>query len=594
MTLLATYGLIGLVLALGLTPLCRRLAVRLGYVARPKEDRWHKKPTALLGGIAIFLSVAVPFVILQPLDQAWLLVAGGAAVFALGLVDDLRSVTPTTKLAAQIALASTFVFFDYRLGWLESLTLDALLTFVWIVGITNALNLLDNMDGLCGGITVIAALALLAGTVPQTGVTPTALYLALLTGATCGFLVYNIHPASIFLGDAGSLFVGLTIAAASIDLSQQSAVGSNVLAVMAAPVLVLLIPIFDTTLVTVSRLWVGRRPSQGGRDHSSHRLVAIGLPERTAVAVLWGLATLSAVIGWTVGQTDIGWSGPPAALLVLGMILLAIYLSQVRVYDPDQIKPGGGKITPFVIDFMYKRRVAEVLLDLCLVAIAYYAAYRLRFEGAQYRSNFQGFLNALPIVLGVQMVALVGMGVYRAVWHRFSLMDGVAIVKAVMVGTAGIAGIIFAAYRFVGYSRGVFITYTALATLLLMSARASFRLMGEFVRRRRDGRRLIVYGAGDNVPMVVSALLDGPIAYRMVGFVDDDPRRHRTSVHGYPVLGGYDTLTALITTGAVDHVVISARMLSVDRQHDLERLCTEHGKTLSRLHVEFQSLIAAS
>jgi FlaA1/EpsC-like NDP-sugar epimerase len=275
------------------------------------------------------------------------------------------------------------------------------------------------------------------------------------------------------------------------------------------------------------------------------------------------------------------------------MILLAAYLSRVHVYEADQVEPGGGKITPFIVEFMYKRRVAEVLLDLCLVAIAYYAAYRLRFEGDQYRSNFQGFLNALPIVLGVQMVALVGMGVYRAVWHRFSLMDGVEIVKAVTVGTAAIAGIIFVMYRFVGYSRGVFVMYAALATILLMSARASFRLMGEFVRRRREGKRLVVYGAGENVPMVVSALLDGPVAYRLLGFVDDDPTHHGANIHGYRVLGGYDTLVTLINEGSVDSVVISLRLLSVDRQRELERLCTEHETTLSRLHVEFHDVVAS-
>jgi len=594
MILLASYASIGLALSLALTPICRLAAFRLGYVARPTEDRWHRKPTALLGGAAIFLAVVGPFAVLQPVRDAWLLVVGGGAVFALGLTDDIVSLKPATKLVAQIALASAFVFFDYRLEWVESLTVDALLTFAWIVGITNALNLLDNMDGLCAGVAVIATVALVAATAPQTGATPTTLYLALLAGATLGFLVYNVNPASIFLGDAGSLFIGLTIATASLELSQHPVVGTNILAVMAAPVLVLLIPIFDTTLVTVSRLWVGRRPSQGGRDHSSHRLVAIGLSERTAVAVLWFLAAVGAVVGWTVGQTDIGWSGPPAALLVLAMIVFAIYLSQVRVYETDDVKPGEGKVTPFVVEFMYKRRVAEVLLDVCLVAIAYYAAYRLRFEGREYRSNFRYFLEALPIVLAVQMVSLMAFGVYRAVWRRFSLMDAVVLAKAVTSGTLVIIAIILFTYRFVGFSRAVFITYGALVMLLLMSARASFRLMSEFVRRRKGGRKLVVYGAGESVPMVVSALLDGPTPYQLIGFVDDDRRQHGTKVHGYPVLGGYETLAALIRDGSVDSVVLSVRMLSLDRQRDLERLCALHGTTLSRLRLEFQDVVAVS
>ena len=239
----ATYALIGFALALVLTPICRWAALRWGCVAHPKQDRWHRKPTALLGGVAVFLAVVVPFAILQPVREIWVLLASGSLIFAVGLTDDLVSLKPFTKLVAQIVVASALVFFGYRLEWVQSLSVDTLLTLLWIVGITNAVNLIDNMDGLCAGVGLIALAALLVGVGPQTEVTPTVLYLALLTGATAGFLVYNVHP--------GSLFIGLT-AVASLELSQ-SAVGSNLL-VIAAPVLVLLIPIFDTTLVTVARL----------------------------------------------------------------------------------------------------------------------------------------------------------------------------------------------------------------------------------------------------------------------------------------------------------------------------------------------------
>ena len=225
-----------------------------------RTDRWHRKPTALLGGVAVFLAVVVPFAILQPVREIWVLLASGSLIFAVGLTDDLVSLKPFTKLVAQIVVASALVFFGYRLEWVQSLSVDTLLTLLWIVGITNAVNLIDNMDGLCAGVGLIALAALLVGVGPQTEVTPTVLYLALLTGATAGFLVYNVHPASVFLGDSGSLFIGLTLAVASLELSQ-SAVGSNLLPVIAAPVLVLLIPIFDTTLVTVARLRAGRLPS---------------------------------------------------------------------------------------------------------------------------------------------------------------------------------------------------------------------------------------------------------------------------------------------------------------------------------------------
>ena len=589
----ATYALIGLGLSLLLTPLCRLAARRLGYVADPREDRWHRKPTALFGGVAVFLAVVVPFAVLQPIREIWVLLVAGALIFTVGIIDDIRSLKPSTKLAAQVVVASGLVFFGFRLQWVESLTVDALLTLVWIVGITNALNLIDNMDGLCAGIGLIAVVALLLGVGPLTGVTPTVLYLALLAGATGGFLVYNVHPASVFLGDSGSLFIGLTLAAGSLEFSQY-AVGSNLLAVIAAPVLVLLIPIFDTALVTTSRLLAGRPASQGGLDHSSHRLVAIGLPERTAVGVLWILATLGAAFGWSLGRGDGGWSGLSAALFVLAMILLAVYLAQVRVHNEEDGRVREGKVTPFVVTFMYKRRVAEVMLDVCLVVLAYYAAYSLRFEGREYNSNLQYFLASLPIVVGVQIAALYSVGAYRIVWRHFGLMDGVVLGKAVLLATFVVIGTVVYMYRFENYSRAVFVNYGAFLILLLAASRASFRLIGEFAHRRQRGRRLIVYGAGEQSSMVVRALLDGRVMYQMLGFVDDDRRKHGARVQGYPVIGGYQSLVSLIQGDGVDSVLVSPQVFDAKRLSELERLCAHHGVSLSRLRFGLEDLVAIS
>ena len=223
-----------------------------------------------------------------------------AAIFIVGLVDDVLSLKPATKLIAQIGLASALLVFGYRLNWLESMTLDLLLTLVWIVGMTNAFNLLDNMDGLCAGIAMIVGAALMIDLLPGaagTLMSSQARYLAILLGATGGFLVYNFHPASIFMGDSGSLLLGFSFAAVTLSSGRQTPGRSDVLSIVAAPVLVLLIPIFDTTLVTLSRWFSGRRASQGGRDHSSHRLVAIGLSERRAVALLWMLAAVGGGLG---------------------------------------------------------------------------------------------------------------------------------------------------------------------------------------------------------------------------------------------------------------------------------------------------------
>ena len=331
MALLIRFYFFALAISLALTPACRSLAHRFGYVAKPKEDRWHKRPTALFGGVAITATALALGVVVGPDTQLWQLLGCGAAVAAFGLVDDLLSLKASTKLIVQITVASALVFFGLRLQWTSSLAGDAMLTLFWIVGITNAFNLLDNMDGLCAGTTLIAGLFLLAGLYNDAGAVPTAVYLAALLGATTGFLFYNRYPASIFMGDAGSLFLGFNLAAMTLVGRKAGTGTSGVLSVIAGPVLLLLVPIFDTTLVTVMRLLSGRRPSQGGRDHSSHRLVAVGLPEPTAVAVLWALAMFGGGIALSLHLKHQSWAGVLALTFFIAMIIFAVYLARIRV-----------------------------------------------------------------------------------------------------------------------------------------------------------------------------------------------------------------------------------------------------------------------
>jgi UDP-GlcNAc:undecaprenyl-phosphate/decaprenyl-phosphate GlcNAc-1-phosphate transferase len=579
-------------IAAALMPLCRRVAIRRGVVAKPRADRWHRKPTPLLGGLGIALTVLVLSALTGIAHAMLLPIAAGALILAVGITDDVLLLKPSTKLIAEIALASLLVFFDYRLHWTTSLTIDTVLTLVWIVGVTNAFNLLDNMDGLCGGIALIVGASLLAGLVARVGPTAESQYLALLLGANTGFLIYNVHPASIFMGDGGSLFLGLSLAALTLSTGTVEISRPNVLSIVAAPVLVLLIPIFDITLVTVLRLLSGRSVAQGGRDHSSHRLVAIGLSERAAVGVLWTLGAAGGLVGFAVRRWSADWSGLIAAVCILAMAVFAVYLAHVRVYEQDDEAIHGGSVTPFVAGFMYKRRVAEVLLDVCLVSIAYYSAWRLRFEGDLWRLYFPQFLRSLPIVLAVQMVTLFLVGAYRGAWRYFGLMDSVAFTKGVLLGTIGIVVAVVYLNRFEHYSRGVFVIYAALLTLMLCASRASFRLIAEYAIRRRDGTRLVIYGAGDAGSLIFRELLNGgPETFRMLGFVDDDPATHRLRLHGYPVLGGHDELLSLIETGGVDAVVISARHFDAARLHTLESICLAGHVRLARARVELEELV---
>jgi UDP-GlcNAc:undecaprenyl-phosphate GlcNAc-1-phosphate transferase len=572
-----TAAILAMISAAALVPAVRWMASRVGCVASPAGDRWHRRPTPLLGGVAIAVPVIGGMILSGHAWDHGALVASAGLIALVGLVDDVIALSPTTKLVAQIALASLLLLMGYRLHWVESMTLDSVLTLFWIVGITNAFNLLDNMDGLCGGITLIAGTAFMVGAGVQSLETlQGGLYLPLLLGAVAGFMFYNIHPASIFMGDTGSLFLGMSFAGMTLGTGV-SAGGAerSLLSVMAAPVLILMIPILDTTLVTISRLLSGRSASQGGRDHSSHRLVAIGLSERRAVMVLWGLAVLAGVSGFLVLSVDTGSSLLIVATMLVTVTVFSVYLLKVRVYEGRDLHLllRSPRITPLVSTFVYRRRIAEVLLDACLIPIAYYGAYRLRFEGDQLPLNFSNFVQSLPVVVFSQMVALFALGAYRGVWQYFSLIDGVTFGKAAIVGTVIAEVIVLYLFRFESYSRTVFIIYAALVFILLAASRASFRLLDEFASRQRQlGQRLVVYGAGPGGSLAARTIANVDRSYRMLGFIDDDPNKQQLRVQGYPVIGTFERLQQLIEEQKIDAVLISSDPIDADRLALVEEL----------------------
>ncbi len=585
-------GLIGLLLALVLLPLCRAIALRIGVVAHPRNDRWHRQTVPLLGGAGIALPVIIGAFITGVAAELMVPLAAAFAVFIVGLVDDVLALKPATKLIAQIALASLLVYFGFQLTWVESRLLNSILTIIWVVGLTNAFNLLDNMDGLCGGIAFVVTAMLLAGLL--TGATrdeagAQVIVLALLLGATGAFLLFNFPPASVFMGDSGALFLGFMLA--SVTLSPEGIRGSrtDVAAVVAGPVFVLLIPIFDTALVTASRLLSGRSPAVGGRDHSSHRLVALGLSERAAVMVLWSLAVAGGLIGLVLRSATEGLS-LLLALAFLGLMsLFAVFLTRVHVYED---RPPGGSITPLVADFMFKRRVVEVMVDFCAIGVAYYGAYQLRFMDPEvYLANAEAFYESLPVILAAQLIAFFIVGVYRGTWHYFNTRDGLTLFKGVVLGTAASQIVLLYLYEIPAHSRGVFLIYVVLAFALTSLARASFRGVVSLARNERLVRRVVIYGAGEHAAIAVQELHQRGPRIKVVGFVDDDPDAARQRVEGFAVLGGFATLTQMIGAGSVDMVILNREHLDDDRLATIEALCEEHDVSLLRLHVGIEELV---
>jgi UDP-GlcNAc:undecaprenyl-phosphate GlcNAc-1-phosphate transferase len=380
------------VLTVCLIPPIRWLATRWGCVALPSTERWHQRPTPYLGGIAFFIGWLLPTWAFSPAPQVALpffLVA--FQMFLLGLFDDLRRINPVIKLAGQIIAAATAISCGYSIQFFAWSPLNILLTAFWIVGLTNALNLLDNMDGLAGGIGLIAALYLAVLFYREADI-PHLLLACALVGAVAGFLFFNFHPASIFMGDAGSLFLGSSLGLFAIQARGQA---SNILSLVAVPALILLVPILDTALVTLTRLLRGQPISQGGKDHSSHRLVVLGLSEPRAVVLLYGMAVLSGATAILIEHLSYMLSLALVPLIVLAFALFTAYLAEVEVLpvEAGEEKIRARGLPAVLISLTYRRRLLEVLLDFVLIAVAYYLAFALRFNFAVNGSTMELYLS---------------------------------------------------------------------------------------------------------------------------------------------------------------------------------------------------------
>jgi UDP-GlcNAc:undecaprenyl-phosphate GlcNAc-1-phosphate transferase len=584
-----------------LTPLVRKVALSRGQVAKPREDRWHTKSTALMGGVAIAASFYVAVLSVLPflpatgmLSKYLPLLICAFLVFTLGLVDDIYHLAPQTKLVGQIIAASLLVFFGFKIDWFESYTFNTFFSVFWIVGITNAFNLLDNMDGLSAGIAFISLLFLAVITMLNLGGgsgNGHLLIIALFMGALLGFLLYNFHPASIFMGDSGSLFIGFLLA----GLTTHARVfhSTHLLPIIMVPVLILFIPILDTGFVSVMRTIFGRSIARGGRDHSSHRLVAIGLPERKAVLLLYGFSAIGGGLALVGALYQPRYFFTCLGIFLLISLFFWIYLAKVRVYPEEDkhVIEKSKTLTTIWIDFTYRRRIFEVVLDVFLISFAYWLSYSLRFEGAEYLGNFPLFLKTLPIALGSLIFAYFAFGVYRGFWRYTSIADLIIYLKAVTIGVVlSILSILFA-YRFQYFSRTVFVIFWGISLFFLAGSRLSFRMIAEMVRRNASdaGRRVLIYGAGDKGEFALREILNNQrLGLTPVGFIDDDLRKRRKKIQGYKVLGGRDDLADVLTKYKVKEIIVASGSIRPENLEATCQVCENMGVAMRNLELSIK------
>jgi UDP-GlcNAc:undecaprenyl-phosphate GlcNAc-1-phosphate transferase len=548
--------------ALALTPAAMWIARRVGAVDRPKADRWSRKETPLLGGVAIAAGILVALLALAPATPETLAIAGGVFLLhVVGLADDLRGLRPQTKLVAQTAAAGVLLVGGVRAGWPENVFLAIPLTMLWVVGITNALNLLDNMDGLAAGVAAITALAVAccAEAQPDGSGVVAALVATAACGAAVGFLPWNVHPAKVFMGDAGSLPLGFALAASSLPGTRSGA--GHVAVVLAGPLLALAVPILDTTFVSILRKWHGRSISQGGRDHLSHRLVALGVPEKRAVATLW---ILSAAFGaFAVAATRLPALGSLTlvALAALVAAVVGAVLGRVKVYTRAATEADAEKTEEMRRTFLnYVHAAGPIAADLVLVGAAYVGAYLLKY-GADVPLEQSDLLEiSIAPLVALQLAALASCRVYRSVWRLFGLADAVVLAKGAGAALVATTMAAFFFWRSAPFSREVLVIDACLLVLFLFGARSFTRLLSNaFGRFPEDGARVLVLGGGEAGALCLQALRTrGDARITPVGILDDDASLHNRRIHGVPVLGPTRDLTRHLQELRPQEVVLSS------------------------------------
>ncbi len=330
----------------------RAWALRSGYVDHPGERKIHDRAIPYGGGIALVVATLAPVAagawaaaagdfpylpeslrahlpgMRDKLPDLALLLAGGLVMFGLGYVDDRRRLTPATKFLVQIAVATTLAAGGVRFSlFLETSTwgvcLSGTLTVLWIVGITNAMNFLDNMDGLCAGVSTLAATIFLVIAL-QTGQLFIAFLLLALIGGGLAFLCFNFPPASMFLGDAGSLFLGYLLSTLTVLFTFYEYREEPALLAFCVPLFVLAVPVHDTITVVWIRLRAGDPIWKGDNRHLSHRLVQLGFSRRGAVLFIYLLTLCTGLAGTLVYHTSL--TGALTALLQVVLVLLALTL----------------------------------------------------------------------------------------------------------------------------------------------------------------------------------------------------------------------------------------------------------------------------
>lgn len=618
--------LTGLAVTYFLTPGIRTLAVRLGAVDLPNERRPHKNPTPRGGGFAVVLGVHAACLVALALSGRQ--IAGGLTFtdwvpFALaslvllftGVLDDLRGLRPIPKLAGQIMAALLVWFsgthFGSLLGYSLPPSLDCLLVVLWLVAVINAFNLIDGLDGLASGLAIISAVGLCGIIFVLGHLTGDVLVLMALIGACLGFLRYNFHPASVFLGDTGSMFLGFTLGVVSL----RTLTKSTFILSLAIPLMVLGVPIFDEVLA-VWRRAVRQLPAdtpdspsrqgslmQPDLEHLHHRLLKAGFSTRRVSILLFLLNSALVVVGLLITI----FQSRAVGIFLLGLLaliyILLRHLAAIELRDTGTVLLAGLRRPTHATPRALGLPVWDML---CLAGAAALTMGLLESESPQPRFWHEWFLD-LPVWVTPTFSLMALSRLYLTVWTRARTRDVltlIAILQAGLLLSLGILLLIYPGHPTQCLAKALLIG--GLSQPAILAPRISYRSVEELVAffRHQHERipgveRVVLYGAGARCQLLLKERAFRAAKAKLsdhreiVGLLDDETSLHGQWVYGYPVLGGMDSLPQLIARHHFSGIVISAALTTEARQN-IYQLAQHHHLHLTEWHFGEAELLPVS
>ena len=317
------------------------------------------------------------------------------------------------------------------------------------------------------------------------------------------------------------------------------------------------------------------------------------MSERNAVLMLYGFAALSGVLAILVQRARLDVSLAAIAGFTIVLTLVGVYLAGVKVYDEsDEVMALKEKpLYTFLVDVSYKRRIFEVLLDVVLIILSYWASYAIRFPSDS--PAWALFIRTLPVLVFVKMSVFLVMGVYRGLWRYTGMSDFIVFAKAVVLSSVASLTLILFLFRFEGFSRKVFVIDALLMLLFLTTSRMAFRLFRQLlpVVTKQDGRRVLIYGAGDAGELLLRELRNNrELQLSPIGFLDDDPAKSGKVIHGLRVFGGNGDLSSVCSQHEVEEVVISSAKMTEERVQEVLRICSEKQIVVKRMRIMMEEL----